>query len=252
MPVEESGNMLLMIAALAHIENSTAFAERYWPLLTKWADYLKAKGLDPENQLCTDDFAGHLAHNTNLSLKAILAIGAFGKLAEKSGHAEQAREYLDTARDFAQRWVRMADDGDHYRLAFDKPGTWSMKYNLVWDTLLDLHLFPPDVARKEIAFYKTKQNRYGLPLDNRADYTKLDWLVWTASLAETPSDFAAIFSGAYRFANESLTRVPLTDWYMTSDARQRGFQARSVVGGIFIKMLNEPAMWKKWSALPAR
>jgi hypothetical protein len=252
MPVEESGNMLLMIAALAHIENSTAFAERYWPLLTKWADYLKAKGLAPENQLCTDDFAGHLAHNTNLSLKAILAIGAFGKLAEKSGHSEQAREYLDTARDFAQRWVRMADDGDHYRLAFDKPGTWSMKYNLVWDTLLDLHLFPPDVARKEIAFYKTKQNRYGLPLDNRAEYTKLDWLVWTASLAETPADFASILSPAYRFANESPTRVPLTDWYMTSDARQRGFQARSVVGGIFIKMLNEPAMWKKWSALPAR
>jgi hypothetical protein len=247
MPVEESGNMLLMIAALAHIENSTVFAERYWPLLTKWADYLKAKGLDPENQLCTDDFAGHLAHNTNLSLKAILAIGAFGKLAEKSGHSEQARAYLDTARDFAQRWVRMADDGDHYRLAFDKPGTWSMKYNLVWDSLLGLHLFPPDVARKEIASYKTKQNRYGLPLDNRAEYTKLDWLVWTASLAETPADFASILSPAYRFANESPTRVPLTDWYMTSDARQRGFQARSVVGGIFIKMLNDPTMWKKWA-----
>jgi hypothetical protein len=247
MPVEESGNMLLMIGALAHIENSTAFAERYWPLLTKWADYLKAKGLDPENQLCTDDFAGHLAHNTNLSLKAILAIGAFGKLAEKLGHREQAREYLDTARDFAQRWVRMADDGDHYRLAFDKPGTWSMKYNLVWDELLGLHLFPPDAARKEIAFYKTKQNRYGLPLDNRAEYTKLDWLVWTASLAPTPADFTALFSPAYRFANESPTRVPLTDWYMTSDARQRGFQARSVVGGIFIKMLNDPAMWKKWA-----
>ena len=152
MPVEESGNMLLMMAALARAEGNAEFALRYWPVLARWAAYLKEKGLDPEDQLSTDDFAGHLAHNANLSLKAILALGAYGKLCEMAGKRAEAEEYHAAARRFAERWIAMADDGDHYRLAFDKPGTWSQKYNLVWDRLLGLGLFPPDVARKELAY----------------------------------------------------------------------------------------------------
>ena len=247
MPVEESGNMILMVAGIAAAEGDAAYAAHYWPLLSKWAAYLKSKGLDPENQLCTDDFAGHLAHNANLSLKAILALGAFGKLADSTGHPEEAAAYTGTARKFAAQWMQMAADGGHYRLAFDKPGTWSQKYNLVWDKLLGLNLFPAELARQEIAYYKTKENAYGLPLDNRRDYTKLDWLVWTASLADSRAGFEALVDPAYRWANETTSRVPLTDWYSTVTGKQHGFQARSVVGGIFIKMLNDPAIWSKWA-----
>ncbi len=248
MPIEESGNILLMVCALAKAEGNARFAEKYWPLLTKWAEYLRDKGLDPENQLSTDDFAGHLAHNTNLSIKAILALGSYASLCDMTGKKDEAATYRRTAKGMVEKWIKMADDVDHYRLAFDKAGTWSQKYNLVWDKLLGLNLFPPQVVRREVAFYKTKQNRYGLPLDNRETYTKLDWVVWTATLAESPQDFQAFIAPVRRFVNETPDRVPLTDWYQTLDGKQRGFQARSVVGGVYIKMLADPLMWKKWSS----
>jgi hypothetical protein len=250
MPVEESGNMLIMLAALAHTDGNAEFAARWWPIVTRWAEYLKAKGMDPENQLSTDDFAGHLARNANLSAKAILALESYALLSEKTGRKAEAQSYRGTAREFVKQWIKIAADGDHYRLAFDRPGTWSQKYNLVWDKLLGLNLFPPEVASTEIAFYKTKQNAFGLPLDNRATYTKLDWILWTATLAGSPADFEALTAPAYRFADESPTRVPLTDWYDTVDAKQRGFQARSVVGGVFVKMLADPQLWRSWRSAP--
>jgi hypothetical protein len=248
MPVEESSNMLILVAAIAKTEGNADLAQRHWALLTKWAGYLREKGLDPENQLSTDDFAGHLAHNANLSIKAIVALGAYAQLAEKLGRKDEAAAYRKTAVDFAARWMRMALDGDHYVLAFDKPGTWSQKYNLVWDKVLGLNLFPAEVARTEIAFYRTHQNKYGLPLDNRSQYTKLDWIYWTAALADSPADFDALIDPTYDFANESPTRVPLSDWYWTQDAKQRGFEARSVVGGLFMKMLTDDSLWAKWLA----
>ena len=248
MPVEECGNMLILLAAWHQVTGDTAYIEKYWPLLDLWASYLCGAGLDPENQLCTDDFAGHLAHNVNLSLKAIMALGGYARLCEATGRDEDAALIRDIAGDMTNRWMKMADDGDHSRLAFDKPGTWSQKYNLVWNTLLGLNLFPSDVARREIAFYKMKQNRYGLPLDSRSEYTKLDWIVWAATMAEDPADFRVLIDPLYDWANETPTRVPLTDWYWTTDGKQVGFQARSVVGGLYIPVLADQALWKKWAA----
>ncbi len=248
MPVEESGNLLILMAAVAEMEGNADFAGLWWKQLEQWAEYLKAKGFDPENQLCTDDFAGHLAHNVNLSVKAIVGLGSFAKLCEMRGEKAKAAEYWKISREFAQRWVKEADDGDHFRLAFDKPGTWSQKYNLIWDRILGLNLFPAEVARKEMDFYLKTQNKYGLPLDNRRDYTKLDWITWTATLTQNRSDFEALINPVYDFLNATPDRSPMTDWYETKTAKKVGFTARPVVGAVFAQLLYDKAVWQKWAS----
>lgn len=239
MPVEESGNMLILTAAIAKIEGNAAYVEKHWSVLTTWADYLVEKGLDPENQLCTDDFAGHFAHNTNLSVKAILGVASYGYMAKMLGKKEIAEKYISEARKMAQKWMNMADDGTHYRLTFDKPGTWSQKYNLVWDKLLKFDIFPKEVAGKEVKYYQTKQNEYGLPLDNRASYTKTDWIIWTATLASDKATFEEFINPLHLFMNETKDRIPMSDWTFTDQPYHRGFRARSVVGGYFVKMLEQ-------------
>ncbi len=248
MPVEESGNLVILLDTITRSENNTDLAARFWPQLTQWANYLKVHGLDPENQLTTDDFAGHVSHNANLSIKAIVALAAYADMAKRLHHDADARSYEATAKGMAAKWVTMAKEDDHYKLAFNSPGTWSQKYNLVWDKLLHLNLFPADVHRTEIAFYLKHLNTYGLPLDSRADYTKLDWELWTATLADKPEDFQALVDPMYRWSNETVSRVPMTDWYDTKTSKQSGFQARSVVGGLFIKALSDPALAAKWQA----
>src|SRR4051812_43601594 len=166
MPVEESANMILLVAALEKgLDVPTQLAEQHRALLRKWADYLVARGLDPENQLCTDDFTGHLAHNVNLSAKAIIGIASYGQICENHEDRDEGRKYLDAAREMAKKWTELATDHDHTRLAFDKPGTWSQKYNLVWDKVLVLNLFGPELLQREVDYYKTQSNKYGVPLD---------------------------------------------------------------------------------------
>ena len=146
MAVEESGNMLILCDAISQADGNAEFVKPWWPQLIQWAKYLEQYGLDPENQLCTDDFMAHLAHNANLSVKAILGLAAYADMCRLSGDKENATRYADLAKADAAHWMKVANDGEHSRVAFDKPGTWSQKYNLVWARIPGLNVFPASLA----------------------------------------------------------------------------------------------------------
>ena len=239
MPIEEAGNMLILSALLTKVDGNADYAAKHWDALTTWSGYLMEKGLDPANQLCTDDFAGHLARNANLSVKAILGIAAYGYMAGEMGDKATCKEMMAKAKEMAQEWMTLADAGDHYSLSFGNQNSWSQKYNMVWDKLMGWNIFPEEVKEKELAYYLTKQNEYGLPLDSRRNYTKSDWIMWTATLANDHDTFMKFVQPIYDFANETTDRIGLTDWYNTDSKTRVVFEARPVLGGFYIKMLEE-------------
>ena len=245
MPVEECGNMLVMFAAAAIAKNDVSFALENMDLLDKWLRYLEDNARDPENQLCTDDFGGHLAHNCNLTLKAISGIIAYALIRKLSGDSGRCASLLAEAKEFAEDWAVRASNGDgSYRLAFDKPGTFSLKYNIVWDKIFGTTVMPRNVIESELRSYRKRTMPYGIPLDNRMKYTKADWLIWTATLAGTKAGFREIADKLWTAYNFTEARIPMNDWYWTVSAYKVGFQHRSVMGGIYIKLLDHTGKLK--------
>jgi hypothetical protein len=247
MPVEESGNMLILADAVSQIDGNTKFVDQWWPKATQWAKYLEQYGADPEEQLCTDDFKGRLAHNANLSVKAIVALAAYGDMCKLRGDSAEAERYTTMAKADARHWIEADGEGDHFKLAFDKPNTWGQNYNMVWDRILGLNVFPPEVYKKQIEFFKTHLQPFGLPLDSRDHLTKSDWTTWTASLADNPADFEALINPMIEYLNHTTARSPFVDSYVTDEINSDGMHARPVIGGVFIRMLTDKTMWMKWA-----
>ena len=238
MPVEECGNMLIMMAAVCKADGNAEFATPYWETLKLWKNYLVKYGADPGGQLCTDDFAGHLEHNVNLSVKAIMGIEAYAILAEMLGEKEEADKHHKLAKEMAQDWEVRADAGDHYALAFGRPDTWSLKYNLVWDKLWNSNLFSEEVYKKELSYYIKQAKTYGIPLDSRRNYTKSDWLLWCAAMSDDKEQTEKIIAPIARYLEEVKEyRIPFGDWYETETGEYHHFIARSVQGGIFMPMM---------------
>lgn len=242
MPVEETANMHIMLSAIAQQKgNSTDFIdERYWPLLKSWADYLVSTTFDPANQLCTDDFMGRSAHNANLALKGIVALGAYAQLMDFKGDAAAAKEYRGVAEKYTEYWIRHAKSGDgsHYKLSYkESDDTWSQKYNLVWDRLLKTNLFPEEVYETEINWYSSHMEAYGLRLDNRKDLTKTDWFMWTGAFGP-PAYFEKVVDMVFDQLVADNTNKPLTDLFNTTTA-QGSFRDRAVVGAFWAKVLLE-------------
>ncbi len=232
MPVEESANMFIMMYACYYYDKDKTLFEDNKELCEKWVEYLVKYGLKPENQLCTDDFAGHLKNNLNLAIKAVVGIAAYAELAGKN-------EYRSIAEDYAKQITEFISKFSHSPLTWDcGEETFSLKYNLAFDKIFNLGLFPQKILEKEVDYYIEKNNAYGVPLDSRASYTKTDWILWSARLTDDIEKRKKLISPINKYLQETAVRVPFSDWYETADGGKPGsFMARSVQGGCFILLL---------------
>lgn len=236
MPVEECGNMLIMMAMVSKKDGNADFAKPHWEVLKQWKNYLVKHGADPGNQLCTDDFAGKLSRNVNLSVKAIMGIEAYAILAEMLGEKEEAEIYHKLAKEMASDWEERALSDDHYTLVFDAPDTWSLKYNLVWDKIWDSKLFSDEVYEKELSYYIQQTKEYGTPLDSRSSCTKSDWILWCAAMANDKEQAEELIRPVANYLENTKSRIPFGDLYDVDSGLYYRFIARSVQGGIFMPM----------------
>jgi hypothetical protein len=253
MPVENTGNMFLLLKALSKRGENDWFSSRI-NMLATWADNMVLALPFPESQLSTDDFMGKYANNTNLAAKGMIGLYAFGEVCEDLA-MEGCEGYKSVAMELAGTWSDKSyatSPTPHHVMAFNAPDrTYSLKYNLIWQKILKMDgPFKDwdDIAEREAAFYETKMLRYGVPLESKLDGTraifrtmvKLDWLSWCACFTE--SSFRTLFDPIYDMANESLSRVVLTDLYDTITGVSfsgiiDAFVARPVVGAVYAKML---------------
>lgn len=228
--------MLVMTAAAIVAGADKTLAKRGFPLLKEWVKYLEKFGLFPENQLCTDDFAGHLAGNVNLSLKALAGIEGYSVICRALGKDTLADVYETKARAFAEKFVKKVGDGV-MPLAYGQEDTFSIKYNLLFDKLFGFDLIGSMICERETAYYIEKANRFGVALDTRETYTKADWILWAAALTDDAQKCEAIYAPVVRYLKETPSRVPFGDWYDSIRGDIVHFINRSVVGGCFAPLL---------------
>ncbi len=251
MPVEESGNMLILTACYYNETGDEDFVRENFDLLSRWADYLVRKGIDLETQLSTDDFGGKLPKNVNLAVKSVSAVALWGllcnKLSENSGNG-----YLNAAKRYAEELLKQADRGDRLALITDEEDGWGVKYNLVWDKIFRLNLFGEKIWQRESDYYRTKLNRYGLPMDSRHTYCKTDWQIWASVLCGDDSALRAYSETLVRRLQETPTRRPYADLIETvapsftlQSNRRREMYARTVQGGMWLPVFAQKVRDKK-------
>lgn len=230
MPVEECGNALIVMDLLLR-HGETAFVSANYGLLKGWAEYLCEKGVVPENQLCTDDFAGLLDKNVNLAIKSAVALAAFAHIGEELG--QDGSRYLQTARNYARSILETRKDGV-LPLTFDyRLSSYSLKYNLYFDKLLGFGLFPSELCERETDHYLSHADRYGVALDERKAISKTDWLIWVAALTDDRRKTEAFIDMVDLFMKEDKRREPFEDYYNVSAGSGISFRNRTVQGAIF-------------------
>ncbi|KAF2226171.1 glutaminase GtaA [Elsinoe ampelina] len=237
-PLEECGNMIIMSLAYALTSNDTAWLTSHYPILTQWATFLIDEALIPADQISTDDFAGSLANQTNLALKGIIGIAAMATIADLTSHPSDSANYTSIATGYIAQWEQLSASNTtppHTTLSYGATDSWGLLYNLYASRLLKQRLVPQRVFDRQSAFYPAVALEYGVPLDTRHTYTKLDWEVFVAAVAGTETR-DLILGKVAEWVGATVTGYALGDLYEAGSGDYPGgitFINRPVVGGSF-------------------
>ncbi|KAJ3568603.1 hypothetical protein NP233_g5597 [Leucocoprinus birnbaumii] len=247
MPLEESGNMVIMALSYAQKTNDLSHLQKYRDLLDQWTQFLISEALIPADQISTDDFAGSLANQTNLAIKGIVGIKAMAEIAALLGDSATSSNYSSIASSYVSQFQNLAQSssGAHLTLSYGDADSWGLTYNLFGDKLLKLNLFPQSIYDQQTNWYSGLSQAYGIPLDTRHTYTKSDWEIWTAAIVTSTSVRDLFISSVRKWASDGRSSQPLGDWYETTNGTPEGFRARPVVGGHLGAALNDvwPTFW---------
>lgn len=237
MPVEESANMIILSYGLYYYSKDLKFLKQNYKTLHKWANYLLKHGLIPENQLCTDDFSGHLDKNTNLSIKSVVALRCFYEIAKKIKDKKTMNVFKKGYKNCVNFIENVSNEKEFLPLTYEKDDNrYSLKYNLAFDKVFKFNLFSESLYNKEINEYKKHGDKFGLPLDPRDNFVKVDWSMWVASFSDDILKKELINQTIY-FLENTKTRKPFPDWYRSSNGDCFSFKNRTVVGGNFLPLL---------------
>lgn len=238
MPIEETGNLLILAYAYITATNDTAWGEQYIPLLQGYADYLVGNSIDIVSQLSTNDAAGLLANETNLAVKGAVGLKAFGALSGQSNYSD-----IGTAHGTLLYSDGVATDVNKTHFVLEYPNgntTWKVTFNLFADVLLNLQTFPQAAYEMDAAFYPTVRQTAGVGLDNRQWWAKTDWNMWAAGTAAKAGNLETVemfVNDLWTFISSGVNSWPFSDRYVVGNeggetvGTEYALRARPTVGG---------------------
>lgn len=249
MPVEECGNVILLAHVYLCATGDMEWVNQYANLFKLYADYLVRNGQYPTAQLSSDDGAGPMANQTGLAIKAAIALNAYGRMFGQSSYSDIGRSFANS---LYEEKVGTDSNQTHFTLLEGDDSSWELEYNLFMDIILDLHTFPNEAYAMQADYYPKVRAELGVPLDDRVDWGKTDWMHWAAATGmasgvDNEGTRDMFIDDVHAFLTYGLSFVPFSDNFFveTNGSDIAGtfnlYRARPVVGGHFALMaLNDP------------
>lgn len=235
MPIEESGNIILLTYAYQTGSGKTDLATTYSSYLKTYAEYLLENGEYPASQLSLNDALGKLANQTNLGVKAAVALGAYDKFnSTTTKYTTAAISFADT---IYTDHLGTNSGGNYYTIEYGiEP--WFLVFNVYPDILFDLGIFPDDSYNATSDFYPSARSTAGIPLDGSLKWGQTNWQSWVAAVVES-STREIFISDLHAYISNGLNTAPFSDRYWVEDngdyqaGESYSFRARPTLGSHF-------------------